>query len=229
MPVIVEGISAPQLGVKIEDWIRRKHIEIAERVLVQQVAKGFDREPVVITDGQPRRDYRQVKPFGKIEFVRRTEVADAVTWALARLRQLSPVGPPEGGHYRDDHIVLVNGQQVTGDLRAALMAVRPGEDRVQIVNPRPYARKIEGATASRRTKRQKRRALSRQARGGVYRVVLRELVQRFSRTLFFDFKYVQLNTGLRVWGRQGGSSSRRVLRNQVFPCIQIFKNSGGGS
>lgn len=226
MPVIVEGITAPELGIKLGDWVKQNTIAIAERALQEEVRRGFDTAPVVITDGVPRRDWHQVKPFGKIEFARRTQVAEAVLWAMQRLEEKSPV---RTGRYRASHVVMINGAQIAGDVRAALVNVKPG-DRVQIVNTQPYARKLEGATASRRTGRQKRRALSRQAPAGVYRVVVRELVQRFGRTMFFDFAYVKLNLGVKVWGQQGGTRGKhpgsrqrkRVLRDQVYPALKVF-------
>jgi hypothetical protein len=226
MPVIVEGITAPELGIKLGDWVKQNTIAIAEQALQEEVRRGFDTQPVVITDGVPRRDWRQVKPFGKIEFARRTQVADAVLWALQRLEEKSPVLT---GRYRASHVVMINGAQISGDVRTALVNIGPS-DRVQIVNTQPYARKIEGATASRRTGRQKRRASSRQAPAGVYRVVVRELVQRFGRTMFFDYKLVKLNLGVKVWGVQGGARGKhpgarqrkRVLRDQIYPALQFF-------
>ena len=215
MPVIVEGITTEQLGRSISDWVKAATIETAERALREEVAKGFDNEPVVITDGMPRRDYLQVKPFGRIEFAARTSMAEAVRWALTELQKKSPVLT---GRYASSHTVMINGAETQGNIWLALRNVRP-TDRVQIVNPQPYARKIEGATANRRTGRGKRAALSRQARSGVYRVVLRALVNRFGKALFFDFKYVNLNIGIKVWGKRG---ARRVQRDQVYPALQFF-------
>jgi hypothetical protein len=215
MPVIVEGITTEQLGRSISDWVKAATIETAERAFRQEVANGFDAEPVVITDGMPRRDYLQVRPFGRIEFAARTSMAEAVRWALTELQKKSPVLT---GRYASSHTVMINGAEVQGNIWGALRNVRP-TDRVQIVNPQPYARKIEGATANKRTGRGKRAALSRQARSGVYRVVLRALVNRFGKALFFDFKYVNLNIGLKVWGKRG---ARRVQRDQVYPALQFF-------
>jgi hypothetical protein len=215
MPVIVEGITTEQLGRSISDWIKAATIETAERVLREEVARGFDNEPVVITDGMPRRDYTLVRPFGRIEFAARTSMAEAVRWALTELQKRSPVLT---GRYASSHTVMVNGTEVEGNIWLALRNVRP-TDRVQIVNPQPYARKIEGAAANRKTGRGKRAALSRQARSGVYRVVLRALVNRFGKALFFDFKYVNLNIGIKVWGKRG---ARRVQRDQVYPALQFF-------
>ena len=215
MPVIVEGITTEQLGRSISDWVKAATIQTAERVLREEVARGFDNEPVVITDGMPRRDYLQVKPFGRIEFAARTSMVEAVRWALTELQKKSPVLT---GRYASSHTVMINGAEVEGNIWGALRNARP-TDRVQIVNPQPYARKIEGATANRRTGRGKRAALSRQARSGVYRVVLRALVNRFGKALFFDFKYVNLNIGIKVWGKRG---ARRVQRDQVYPALQFF-------
>ena len=57
---------------------------------------------------------------------------------------------------------------------------------------------------------------------------LRALVNRYGKSLFFDFKYVNLNTGVKVWGQSGGSkSAKRVQRDQVYPAIQFFKRPNG--
>ncbi len=227
MPMIVEGLQGgPAFNQSLGAWVKKNTIDIAERELRAEVGRGFDPQPVVITDGVPRRDYHAVKSFGKIEFARRANMADAVLWALDQLRQRSPVLT---GRYVSSHTVLVNGQEITGDIRAALINVAP-TDRVQIVNPQPYARKIEGATASKRTGRGRRKASSKQARSGVYRVIHRAILNRFGRTLFVDFKYVKLNTGVKVWGDQGGGyrkngtkrSVKRVLRDQVYPALNFF-------
>ena len=215
MPVIVEGITTEQLGRSTAEWVRAATIDVATRALREEVARGFDNEPVVITDGMPRRDYLQVRPFGRIEFAARTSMVEAVRWALTELQKKSPVLT---GRYASSHTVMINGAEVQGNIWLALRNVR-STDRVQIVNPQPYARKIEGATANRRTGRGKRAALSRQARSGVYRVVLRALINRFGKALFFDFKYVNLNIGIKVWGKRG---ARRVQRDQVYPALQFF-------
>ena len=217
MPIIIEGLQGgPAVGQTIGRWVQEETIRIAERERA-----AFDQDIVVVTDGVIGRDYRSVRPFGSVEFAKRTSMVEAVLWALDELRKRSPVLT---GRYVQSHTVLLNGAEITRDLRQALMQVKPG-DRVQVVNPQPYARKIEGATASKRTGREKRKALSRQARGGVYRVVQRAVLQRFGRQLFCDFAYVRLDTGVKVWGRQGGKGGRRVQRDQVYPAIRMLMKS----
>jgi hypothetical protein len=239
MPVIVEGLQGgPAFGQMLGAWVKENTIAIAERALREEVAKGFDNQPVVITDGVPRRDYGDVKPFGRIEFARRGNMADSVLWALDALRKQSPVLT---GRYVSSHTVLINGVEIQGDIRAALMNVQP-TDRVQIVNPQPYARKLEGRAARSRGRganRTRSRAVagsSDQAKAGVYRVIVRALLQRYGRVMFFDFKYVKLNTGLKVWGYSGGGRRAdttaqtilgdyrrtRIKRDAIYPALQFY-------
>lgn len=65
---------------------------------------------------------------------------DVVDFALAALRERSPVGSTDDEHpglYRDSHTVFLNGHVVT-----SVAAFRRG-DQINISNPVPYARKIE--------------------------------------------------------------------------------------
>lgn len=226
MGVTVQHIGKPVDGKSIGEWVKANTIAVAERALREEVGRGFDNQPVVVTDGTPRRDYLQVKPFGKIEFIRRPQMADAVLWALDALRKRSPMLT---GRYVQSHAVLLNGAEITGDLRAALAAVKD-TDRVQIVNPLPYAKKIEGRKSrgkgrgANRTKTAAVAGLSKQAPRGVYeRVVLPLLVQRYGRSMFFDFKYVKLNSGVKVKGYQGGGAARkRIMRDHVYPALNFF-------
>jgi len=222
MHVIREGPSIPQAEMKLGKWIQAITIETGHRRLSEHVRRGFDAEPVVVTDGVVRRDPNQVKVGGKIEFVRRTTIVDAVLWAQTELQKKSPVLT---GRYASSHIIMINGTQVQGNIRVALSRVKPA-DRVQIVNTQPYARKLEGSTASRKTGRARRRASSRQARSGIYRPVLRMIVQRYGKTVYVEHKMVKLNSGVKVWGAQGGGKSRkRVQRDQVYPALVLFVKS----
>lgn len=226
MPVTVQQIGKPTDGRTIGEWVKEATIGAAETALREEVAKGFDNQPVVVTDGMPRRDYHGVRPFGRIEFIRRPQMAEAVLWALDMLRKRSPVLT---GRYVQSHTVLLNGAEITGDIKAALQNVKDG-DRVQIVNPQPYAKKIEGRKArskGRGTNRTRTAAVagqSKQAPRGVYeRVVLPMLVRRYGRSMFFDFKYVKLSTGVKVMGWSGGGSARkRILRDHVYPSLQFY-------
>jgi hypothetical protein len=168
-----------------------------------------------------------VKPFGKIEFVARQNYADIVLWALNELWKRSPILTRR---YINSHVVMINGTSLGANMAAALRAAKPG-DRIQIVNTQPYAKKIEGRPASRKRGISAIRGQSRQAPNGVYRVVQRLAVQRYGRSIFVDYKFVKLDTGVKVWGFAGGSNRRgpmkqgdrkRIQRDAVYPALQFY-------
>ncbi len=114
--------------------------KILVRVAKREHSKVMVTEPQPATfrrfvDGKPGATEEAVKPTGVIlyQYPRLDAVAK---YALQVLFKLSPVGPPERGHYRDRHTVYVDGQAV-----ASLKGFKGSE--IVILNPLPYARKIE--------------------------------------------------------------------------------------
>jgi hypothetical protein len=222
MGLTVENIGPPIDGASIGAWVKAATIAVAEKVLREEVGRGFDNEPLVVTDGVSRRDYHDVKPFGRIEFIARPRMADAVMWALAEIQRRSPVLT---GRYKAAHIVMLNGEQITtGNLALALRNVKDG-DRVQIVNPQPYAKKIEARAGSRKRGITRQKGESSQAPAGVYQPVLSALVQRYGKSMFFDFKYVPLNLGLR-YVRHGKGKRSKAGRAYVYPALQFYIKPG---
>ena len=242
MGVTVQHIGKPFDGKSIGEWVKANTIAVAERALREEVGRGFDNQPVVVTDGTPRRDYLQVKPFGKIEFIRRPQMAEAVLWALNQLQKRSPV---KTGNYKHSHTLFIDGVEVEESLapEEMLLKLKDGQ-RVQIVNKLPYAKKIEGRKGSKKRGIGAVIGLSSQAPRGVYeRVVLPLLVRRYGRSMFFDFKFVKLTGASKVWGAAGGrktplparalirgSNGRitgqthagRIQRDAVFPSLNFF-------
>lgn len=218
----VDGPTTEETVKWISGTIEETTIAVAEEVLKREVDAGtFTTTPTVVTDGVVGRDYHQVKPFGRIEFVAQPTIREAVLWAREMVRQLSPVLT---GRYRDANVVLLNGQGVTGNSLAVLDSARPG-DRVQLVNIEPYARKIEGERANRRKQWKRRRGLSKQAPGGVYRVVYAMLQQRYGSTLFVDYRLERLAIG--------DAESRSTVRNPrskggfyTYPVLQFYLKPG---
>lgn len=218
MPVKRSGFTTEQWDRGMYPRIQDATIVTAERALVTAVqTRNFDRQPVVVTDGRPRVDHRQVKPFGRIEWIKRANLTEAVKLALQMLVDKSPVGPGRNGHYRDRHTVLIDGQSVKGDLDAALASVRPGQ-RVQIVNIQPYAKKLEGVAAKKKKKLKAKKGISAQAKGGIYRPVQRALVQRYGKSLFIDFKMVKLEFD----GHQRKTKTGMVSANYTYPALQFY-------
>jgi hypothetical protein len=213
-PRVVEGRLDVEWDKLFEPDIRQTTQRVAFEALREEVARGFDNQPLVVTDGVPRRAPDQVRAFGKIEWIARANAVEIALWIKAEVERRSPVLT---GAYQRGHILMLNGAEVK-DLRG----YRPG-DRIQIVNPLPYAKKLEGRpTRTRRGRGGQRervkgvRGASSQAPQGVYRVVHRLAVARYGRSVFIDFKYVPLSTGLTVRGRGG------KRRAHVYPAIQIY-------
>lgn len=220
MPVRTSGFTSVEWNRAIEPDIQALTKKIAMQALVDAVARGFDPEPVVVTDGIVRRDPEQVKPFGKIEWIRRPILKEVALWILAELKRRSPVGPEEGGHYRDRFVLMINREQVEN-----LDGLKP-DDRVQIVNASPYAKKLEGQKANRRAKlKRNKRGTSRQAPGGIYTPIFKAAQARYGRSVFIDFVYLPLNLGGMTWRRKS-KSGHRLRKAQrvaaVYPVFNLF-------
>lgn len=216
------GATTPEILKWIEGDIVALTVDTAERVMREEAAKSNGGMTLsVITDGVFRRDYRQVKPYGRIELFTRPNRTTAVMWALEQLRALSPRGPDEDGHYVDDHWILVNGAGVTGADPRKVLDSAPPEARVQIVNIRPYARKIEGKRANRKKQWKRRRGLSRMAPNGVYRQVYQQVLQRFGRTVLVDYKLQQLSLdGVKT--RAGFFKRTSASGYYTYPVLNFF-------
>ena len=228
MPVTIEQIGSPLDSKSIGAWVKAATIRTAEAALSEEVSKGFDSQPEVITDGAVRRDYDQVKPFGRIEFSRRAQLADVVLWTLDELRKISPILT---GRYVSSHEPLINGRPIQGNVRQALMNTKRG-DIVMLINPQPYASRIEGRDAytrweigggkgSRRAERKRKgwsaakmRGQSAQAKGGVYRKVLFKIKSRYRNLVAVEFRPQKLPGGVMV--RDKG---RRRAVAQVYPTL----------
>ncbi len=225
MGVTTAGITVIELDRILDRDIRAAHIRIVNEDLPRQVKAGFTSEPVVITDGVRLRNYLDVRAYGKIEFARRAGLREAVSYAYAELVRLSPIGPPEGGHYRDMHLVLLNGvglemgRTATMAALEALDDVKPGT-KVQIVNTMPYARKIEGGRANRRKGWKGRRGLSGQAPGGVYRKVHLDVVRRFGASVFVDYRLESLQIGTLMAKTKG--KARAGAGFYTYPVLQFL-------
>ena len=230
MGVTTQWIGRPVDGQLIGQWVKAATIRAAESALREEVAKGFDNQPIVVTDRMPRRDYNQVKPFGRIEFHRRAQLADVVLWTLDELRKISPVLT---GFYVSSHEPLLNGKPIGGNIREALLKMQRG-DMVMIVNSAIYAGKIEGRDAysrwetrgGKRSRRNKRKAQgwtaaemrgqSGDAKGGVYKKVLFKIKAKYGNLVAADFRPQQLPGGVMVRSKPG---SRGKPKAQAYPTM----------
>lgn len=217
------SLSPPGLDLvwskELEPDLRLFQIQVANETLSEEVMRGFDRNPRRIVDRRFDAPITSVKFGGRIEFLATFDIAEIAEWVWMEVRRRSPV---LSGNYQDSHIVMVNGTS-----RAVLGELQP-TDRVQIVNTRPYARKIEGGGGPTTPSKPPQ---SLQAPNGVYRMVYRAARARFGRNAFIDWKWVKLDLGVSAWGLQGGRSKgvahnrerKRILRPMIYPAIQIYQ------
>lgn len=146
--------------------------EFAKASATNQRALGYVPEHETWVDGRKGAEPETVKPDGRIVF--EFQLADdAIEWIAAMLELHSPTGPPEHGHYAEDHKFFADGAEFDPHGK-----VPPAQQYVA-VNTRPYARKIEGGN---------RPPQSLQAPHGVYQVVADMAQARFKKS--HQIKYV---------------------------------------
>lgn len=182
-------------------------------------ALGGEAPTTRFVDGVVGKPLGDVKPdgFTLTEFHLIGHVIDEIIKALFAA---SPYGPEEGGHYRDDHLLFVNGQRRDATAEGEVVAIKP-TDEVVIINVRPYARKIEGGRGRRtRGKMTSRRpGLSVQAPNGVYEITGRQMAARFGNMAKIRFVYRSV-----IGGGMASSSASPRTRNASpnrFPALEI--------
>jgi hypothetical protein len=143
-------------------------------------------------DGVKDKPLESVNPQG-FTLTQFAFLGPVVDEALMLLMSASPVGPDEGGHYRDDHWLYVDGVRVDTDISSSPVDILPTQT-VRVINRRPYAKKIEGGFrhnigSGKRSFDKRRPGLSVQAPNGVYEVTAMELRHRFGGIASIIFTY----------------------------------------
>jgi len=197
----------------LREHLRVITYSVAKQALAEEQARGFDPDPIVVTDRSYGRPEIMVKHGGRIEYHAHENVREIVEWIFRQLIMRSPLA---SGRYAGSHILMVNGVQHDFDLVGGgipFFSEIEDTDRIQIVNTTPYARRIE-------------RGWSQMTPRGVYRVVHGMARRRFGRLAFIDLKWVKLNLGYNVRGWSNQHQTRRILRPQIYPAIQIKPSRG---
>lgn len=185
---------------------RKHHAAVAKRALgeVQREQASRLGAPTPYqryVDGRAGAAEESVKLYGVIEYTFDL-AADVAGWVYEELLRLSPVGPPEGGHYRDDHLIFVDGQQVE-DLRNVRAAAE-----IVFTNTRPYSRKLELGRSF-------------QAPNGIYRVTAASARRRFGNIAEIHFTYRGFISGQVIDPAQAGPTvyapTRRGARGRFAP------------
>lgn len=183
MPIKVEfsvtekGKKAPEYTIESDlqgevslkdflDFTKSNLILIADQVLREEQAKGFDKNPVVTVDGRVGKPVINVNPLGSITFTARSNAKDMM---LEIYRYILDKSPVDTGNYISNNIVFFNGGLIAKsyDQLAEWFSKDPkigDNDFFRFVNTAPYARKLErfGVSAGRmRKNRRERRQKSR--------------------------------------------------------------------
>lgn len=117
---------------------------VAQIVGEQAARRGINPGIVSAVDGDRNKKFEDVRPDGQI-IVLFDYLPEIVTAIFEELRARSPIGPSEGGHYRNEHFAQLDGiglQPLT--VPTAEQAAKA--TRITVTNPMPYARKLEVGT-----------------------------------------------------------------------------------
>lgn len=146
---------------------------ISEVEAINRAAIGHDVGYEVIVDGRPDAPIESVKPGGVVVALFAVHAA-AIDFTWETLARLSPVDQSPNADnivYRDNHLLLVNGEE-----REPPVSVEP-DDIVTFVNLLPYARRIEQGHSKK------------QAPDGVYEVATAIVKARFGNVVNVRFGY----------------------------------------
>lgn len=173
----------------------------------QASRRGVAPGVVSAVDGVQGRSYESVKPDGVIAllFDYRAEIVAAL---FSELVARSPIGPEEGGHYRNEHFAMLDGTGLT-PLSVPSAEQLAGVSRVTLTNTMPYARKLEvGVTKD-------GSPFILHGEPHIFQSAMAPVQREFSGVAKFSFGFVDLTNAPTV---RGSSGKRALLR---YPAIHI--------
>lgn len=180
------------------DAMKAQLAQLAKKALGEAIASG-EASPDFIRFVNGRRDVPEeaVQLPGPIVYVF-SWLPEAAAFAVAFLESRYPViGPEKGGHYRDRHIVLVNGRAWKGGPIAA-------DAEVIVVNTQPYARKVQvGARGF---------MLSR----GLYEDARQALIRKFRGLIDVELRFIRLSNGYVLKGHERLRPAKSNRKSSAF-------------
>ena len=129
-------------------FLKRSLITISSEALKESQDKGeFPKEPdqyLMAVDGRLNKSLEDVKPFGRVEFQRKVEIEEILTFIYQSILDRSPV---DTGMFFKYNLLTLNGVQVAKTMSEYLNWVkgyRPKQaDVIRFVNIMPYAKRLE--------------------------------------------------------------------------------------
>lgn len=270
-PTFTVEFSVTERGRKVPEWTLDADIDgeltladllefsksslilIADQVLKEEQARGFEKSPVIAVDGKIGKAISDVNPWGSIVFTASQELGEILSFIATSIESRSPVLT---GRYKSSNIVLFNGTQIAAGPRELdawiaynVEKITPG-DRFRFVNTQPYARKLERYGVANRSggkpskKRLKQAADKRERSGGkilapngTYYLTSIAARRKFKFNLKIAFKYIPgSEMGLADPSQQhffkkpskaSRSKSNKTPRTYLYPSIVIELASQG--
>ena len=222
------------------EFTKSSLIVIADQVLKEEQARGFDKKPIAVVDGSPYKQIIDVNPLGKIEFFSKVAIDKIMLEMYESILERSPV---DTGLYKSSNYVFINGTQIATNLEELKKwldrkpTINPN-DLIRFVNIQPYARRLErlGVTAQRQQSRtvksrdKKQRSGSRiLAPNGAYFLSFRSIKRKFKNNVGIRFNFISgANLGLSASFKEKPGSSAKVS-TYLYPSISFLVSDLGGA
>ena len=118
---------------------------VAEDTLREQLEKGFDRSHLTLVDGKQTKNIDSVKPFGKIQYLARSDFKQVALDTYRKILRLSRV---KSGGYLSMNFVYLNKTRIATSIRELENFFNTdfkflNTDVIRFVNFAPYASKLE--------------------------------------------------------------------------------------
>jgi hypothetical protein len=232
------------------EYTKQSLILVSDEVLKDEQSRGFDKNPIVVVDGSVNKKIEFVNPLGTIDFVASAYIGDILLGAYKSLLDRSPVLT---GHYKTQHFVFWNGQQIATDLAGFEAWINSGpsltdKDKIRFVDIAPYARKLErlGVTAQTQGMHGRDRTRNSTSRrkgkkpvtkynqpNGVYYLTNKELQSKYKSNAAIKFEFVT-GTALGIAGDptvnrkfRTGRKASQIGRAYLYPSIVISVRADG--
>lgn len=240
--LVREGLGITDLNGEISlaellFFTKQSLIVVADQVLAEEQAAGFDKTPVVLVDGKQGKSLFDVNPLGQIDFVSRASMSDILQFTYQTLLEKSPIWT---GRYKASHYVFWNGNQVATDQASleAWLKTNPefgDKDLIRFVDIQPYARKLErmgiteGKQKTRTTKSRDKRKAARGVRvlqpNGVYYLTSRAVRNKYKQNSIIQFDFIT-GSSLGITGSFASSQGKKS-RTYLYPSITISVQETG--
>src|SRR5215207_9931853 len=182
LQLVVSGLTGPEATAKLAAFAR---VKLAEAIQTGFGSPQYEK----FVNGRKGAAEESVRMPGPILYVF-SWLDEVVELALETLRDRSPVGPPERGHYMDSHEVLIGGIIVaTSANPASIRGIDiPPRAEVIISNSMPYSRKIEVG------------AMKMSMPPRVYEQARQTVLRTYKQLVTCDIRFITRNDGYTLMG-----------------------------